>query len=158
MRRIALLFVSLAAGLAIPALLLAQSEVGTWKLNVSKSKYSGVATPKSRTQTLESRDGEIRTRTEGVAGDGSPINYNHAGRYDGKDNPIAGSGAPNGADSVAHKRIDERTTETTYKKSGKLVATARSSISKDGKTMTVTAKGTGPDGKKTNVRAVYEKQ
>ncbi len=151
-------FVSLTLFVAAPAIVRAQSEAGTWKLNTAKSKYSGVATPKSRTQTLESQDGGVKSHVEGVAGDGSPINYSHSAKYDGKDNPIAGSGAPGAADSVALKRIDANTTEATYKKSGKVVTTARVSVSKDGKVMTATAKGIGPDGKPTNVHAVYEKQ
>ncbi len=136
----------------------AQSEAGTWKLNPAKSKFSGIATPNSRTQTLESTEGGVNARVEGTAGDGSAIHYTHSAKYDGKDHPITGDGAPGGADSVAMKRIDEKTTEMTYKKGGKVVTTARTSISKDGKTMTTTAKGIGPDGKPTNVHAVYEKQ
>jgi hypothetical protein len=144
--------------LAAPVLLRAQSDVGAWKLNTAKSKYSGIATPKSRMQTISSQDGGIRNHTEGVAGDGSSIDFSYSAKYDGKDNPITGSGAPNGADSVAVKRIDASTTESTFKKGGKVVTTAHVSISKDGKVMTAMAKGTGPDGKPTNVHAVYEKQ
>lgn len=95
---------------------------------------------------------------EGTAGDGTPIKYTHAAKYDGKDSPIMGGGAPGGADSIAMKRKDPNTTETTYKKGGKVVMSAHTSISKDGKTMTTTAKGTGTDGKPVNVHAVYEKQ
>ena len=149
---------SLACFLGAPAVLRAQNEAGTWKLNTAKSKYSGVATPKSRTQTLEAADGGHKARVEGVAGDGSPINYSYSAKYDGKDNPITGGGAPGAADSVAWKRVDANTTEATYKKGGKVVSTARLSISKDGKTMSTTAKGVGPDGKPNNVHAVYEKQ
>jgi hypothetical protein len=154
-RRIA--FVNLALFLAAPVLLSAQTEVGTWQLNTAKSKYSGIAPPKSRTQTLEAQDGGIKNHTEGLAGDGSPINFSYSAKYDGKDNPVTGKGAPGDADSVALKRVDANTTEVIYKKSGKVVTTARLSVSKDGKVMTTDAKGTGPDGKPTNVRAVYEK-
>jgi hypothetical protein len=136
----------------------AQSEAGTWKLNAAKSKYSGIPAPTSRTQTLEPTDGGVNAHVEGTAGDGTPIKYTHAAKYDGKDYPITGSGAPSGADSVAMKRKDPNTTETTYKKGGKVVMSAHTSISKDGKTMTTTAKGTGTDGKPVNVHAVYEKQ
>ena len=140
------------------AIALAQSEGGTWKLNATKSKYSGQAKPQSRTQTLEPNNEGVNARVEGKAGDGSPIKYSYAAKYDGKDHPITGDGAPGGADSVAMRRIDEHTRETTYKKSGKVVMTSRSSISKDGRTMTTTAKGIGTDGRKTNVHAIYEKQ
>jgi hypothetical protein len=151
-------FASLALFLGVPAILRAQSEVGTWKLNPGKSKYSGVATPRSRVQTWESQNGGVKNHTEGVAGDGSAINFSYTAKFDGKDNPITGSGAPSGADSVALKRIDANTIDTVYKKSGKSVTTARLSISKDGKVMTATAKGTNPDGTTTDVHAVYDKQ
>jgi hypothetical protein len=151
-------FVSLVSFLTVPAILCAQSEVGTWKMNSAKSNYSGIAAPKSRTQTLESQDGGIKNHTEGVAGDGSPISFSYSAKYDGKDTPITGNGAPGGADSVAVKRIDASTTELTWKKAGKTVTTARTSISKDGKVMTTAAKGTSPDGKANTVRAVYDKQ
>ncbi len=59
---------------------------------------------------------------------------------------------------MALKRIDANTTEAIYKKSGKVVTTARVSISKDGEVMTTAAKGTGTDGKPTNVHAVYDQQ
>jgi hypothetical protein len=129
-----------------------------WKLNTAKSKFSGVATPKSTTTTIETQEGGIRNHTEGVAGDGSAINFTYSAKYDGKDNPITGSGAYGGADSVSLKRIDANTTELTYKKSAKVVRTTRVSISKGGKMMTATAKGTDPEGKQVNVRAVLEKQ
>ncbi|HML18046.1 MAG TPA: hypothetical protein VK419_13540 [Bryobacteraceae bacterium] len=151
-------FLSLAFFLAVPMVLRAQSEAGTWKLNTAKSKYSGVATPKSRTQTWESQDGGVKHHTEGVAGDGSAIDYSFSAKYDGTDNPVTGRGAPSDADTVALKRVDTRTTETTWKKGGKVVGTSRNSVSKNGKVMTVNARGTNPDGTKNNVKAVYEKQ
>jgi hypothetical protein len=148
----------LASFLAGPTMLYAQNEMGTWKLNASKSKYTGIAPRQSMTITTESQGDAIKSHSEGVAGDGSSINYTYSGKYDGKDNPLMGSGTPNGADSVAMKRIDAHTTESTFKKGGKVVSTARVSISADGKVRTITAKGTGPDGKPTNLRLVYDKQ
>jgi hypothetical protein len=146
------------AFLAVPTMLYAQSEVGTWKLNTSKSKYTGITPRQSMTNTTESQGDGIKSHSEGVASDGSSINYTYSGKYDGKDNPITGGGAPNGADSVAMKRFDAHTTEATFKKGGKVVNTARVSISADGKVRTITAKGTGPDGKPTSLHLVYEKQ
>lgn len=151
-------FVSLAFFLAVPIVLRAQTEAGTWKLNAAKSKYSGVATPKSRTQTWESQDGGVKHQTEGVAGDGSSFSYSFSAKYDGTDNPVTGKGAPDDADSVALKRVDARTTEMIWKKGGKVVGTSRNTVSKDGKVMTINAHGTNPDGTKNNVHAVYEKQ
>jgi len=54
------------------------------------------------------------------------------------------TGPPSATDAAALKRISPNTTEVTYKKGGKVVATARNSVSKDGKVMAVTAKGKIP--------------
>lgn len=151
-------FVSLTSFLAVPALLRAQSEMGTWKLNTAKSKYTGVAMRRSMTVTMEPQADWIKCRTEGVAGDGSPISFSFMARYDGRDHPLEGTGAINGADSIAWRRIDARTTEVTYKKVGKPVAMGLATISKDGKIRTLELKGTSPDGKPTSTRAVYDKQ
>jgi hypothetical protein len=150
--------IALASFLAGPTMLYAQSEVGTWKLNTSKSKYTGTTPRQSMTNTTESQGDGIKSHSEGMAADGSSLNYTYSGKYDGKDNPVTGTGAPNGADTVALKRIDSHTSEATFKKGGKVVNTARVSISADGKVRTITAKGTGPDGKPTSLHLVYEKQ
>lgn len=53
----------------------------------------------------------------------SPTSY--TANYDGKDNPVSGTGAPGGADTIALKRIDSNTVEATWKKVGKIVMTSR---------------------------------
>jgi hypothetical protein len=151
-------FAGLAIFLALPTLSLAQSELGTWKLNTAKSNSTGNAMPKSRTITIETRGDGFMTHAEGIAGDGTPVNYSYTVKYDGKDYPVTGAGTPNGADTITSKRIDANTAESTWKKGGKVVNTARRSISNDGKTMTSTASGTRPDGKATSARSVYDKQ
>lgn len=59
---------------------------------------------------------------------------------------------------MAAKRIDDHTTDFTYKKAGKVVSSVRLVVSKDGKTATRTSTGTTTEGKKSNNRAVYDKQ
>jgi hypothetical protein len=61
MRRCILAFaiqaaVGLAAAIALPQVGLAQSNLGTWKLNVAKSTYSPGPAPKSQTLNFEGRD------------------------------------------------------------------------------------------------------
>jgi hypothetical protein len=77
------------------------------------------------------------------------------GKFDGKDYPLVGD--PN-ADMRSYKKIDDRTTELTNKKDGKVTATGRIVVSPDGKTRTVTVTATGADGKKMKSTAVYDKQ
>ena len=144
--------------LTIPTILLAQSEVGAWRLDAAKSKYTGASAPKRLTQTFQAMNGVVQNHTEGVAGDGSTINFAFSAKEDGTDARIVGKGAWNGADTVALKRIDPNTIEATYKRAGKVASTRRVSISSDRKVMTVAAQGNGSDGKPTNSQVVYAKE
>lgn len=140
-------------------LLRAQSNpaVGTWKLNLAKSKASPGPLPKSLTRTIEAQGAGIKGNYEGVAADGSRIAYSFALNYDGKDYPISGSGV-NGADSLSAKRIDANTTESQSKKAGKVVQETKTVVSKDGKVTTQTSKGTNQKGQPTSAVSVYDKQ
>jgi hypothetical protein len=133
----------------------ADPSIGTWKLNLDKSKFSPGPPPKSSTVT-SSQDGEfIVYQSEGVNAKGEPTKTSSRSKKDGQDYPVTGSTT---VDTVAAKRIDDHTTDVTYKKAGKVISRARIVVSKDGKTSTRTAKGTNAEGKKTNNRIVYDKQ
>jgi hypothetical protein len=132
--------------------------IGTWKLNVAKSKYSPGPAPQSLTVKVEpSGQGGEKVTAEFVNADGTrtTVQYTEA-NFDGKDYPLTGSQF--GADTVSLKRIDRRTTERTDKKGGTVVQTLRREVSQDGKTMTVTTKGTDTQGQAMNNVAVFEKQ
>lgn len=155
---------TIALVLTIPALLHAQGGAGskgftgTWKMNTAKSKFTGINAPKSLTTVVEEQEGGIKRHSEGTAADGSPIKYAYTAKYDGQDVPIEGAGAPGGADSIALKRIDDRSTEAVWKKGGKAINTSHYSLSTDGNTWTVSSKGTGPDGKPTTAHVVMQRQ
>jgi restriction endonuclease S subunit len=100
----------------------------------------------------------VKVTFDGIAGDGSRIAYSYTAKFDGKDYPEVGVGTPNGADTIALKRIDDYTVEATLKKAGKIVQTTRAVLSKDGKVLTNTSNGTNVAGKPINTVAVYEKQ
>jgi len=132
--------------------------IGTWKLNVAKSKYSPGPAPQSLTVKVEpSGQGGEKVTAEFVNADGTrtTVQYTEA-NFDGKDYPLTGSQF--GADTVSLKRIDTRTTERTDKKGSKVVQTLRRVVSQDGKTMTVTTKGTNAQGQAMNNVAVFDKQ
>jgi hypothetical protein len=133
--------------------------IGTWKLNLEKSRYDPGPPPKSQTQKFEAvgKDGAKNT-TEGVAADGSRIAYSWTANYDGKDYPVTGVGTPNGSDTIAVKRIDANTFETTLKKAGKVVLTNTTVYSKDGKLRIITGKGTNAAGQPTTNVTVYDRQ
>jgi hypothetical protein len=133
----------------------ADPSLGTWKLNLAKSTYSGSAAPKSQTVKYETSSMGTTVTTDGVAADGSKTSQKYTTKYDGKDVPLSGSA---NADTVALTRIDALTIERIDKKAGKVVQTIRRTIAADGKTMTVVTKGTNAQGKPVNNTAVYEKQ
>jgi hypothetical protein len=148
-----------AAVIALMAVAAAQSKdpfVGTWQLNVAKSKYSPGPTPKSVTSTYEAagKGYKISVRNEPASG---PVQeYSYTTNLDGADAKMTGNN-PN-ADSIAVKRIDANTLETVNKKGGKVTTTQRNVVSADGKTRTVTTTGTDAQGQKVNNVGVFEKK
>ena len=128
--------------------------VGTWHLNVEKSKYSPGPAPKSQVLKIEAAgEGETVT-SESTPATGAKTVTVYTANFDGKPYPIKGSAT---ADTVTLKRIDANTTERTDSKNGKTVQTFTRVVSKDGKTMTVTIKGTNAEGKPVSNVVVFEK-
>jgi hypothetical protein len=127
--------------------------MGTWKLNESKSKIPAGAT--KNTTVVYTADGDnIKVTTDGTAGDGSPLHTDWTGKFDGKDYPLTDPSA----DSRSYKKIDSHTLELANKKGGKVVTSGKVVISKDGKSRTVNLTTTTADGKKMSGSAVYDKQ
>jgi hypothetical protein len=131
--------------------------VGTWKLNLTKSKYSPGPMPKSLTRTVEANGDGVKYTFAGVAADGTPISYGFSATFDGKDNPVSGS-MPSGADTISAKRIDANHYVATLKKGGKDVGTSKVTVSKDGKVTTVDAAASTAGGAKEHDVQVYDKQ
>jgi hypothetical protein len=133
----------------------ADAALGTWKLNVSKSKYSPGPAPKSATVKYEASEGGVKRTGETIEADGKKTRFEYTAKYDGKDYPVTGSEL---FDAIAIKRIDDDTAEATLKKEGKVVRNAKRVVSKDGKAMTITMRGTNEKGEKINNVAVYDKE
>jgi hypothetical protein len=133
----------------------ADSNVGTWKLNAAKSKYTPGPAPKSATISYEETADGIKRTGESVDAEGKTTSFEYTAKYDGKDYPVTGSDL---YDTITLERIDAQTIEAALKKSGKVVSNARRVVSKDGKVMTLTITGTNPKGEKMLNVAVYEKQ
>ena len=129
--------------------------VGTWELNVAKSKYSPGPAPRSETRTYAVVGPEIKATARGVDSTGKPITAEWTVNYDGKDRPQTGN--PD-ADVLSLKRIDNFTTEFTQKRAGKVVMTGTRIVSRDGKVMTITTKGTNARGQSINDVEVFEKR
>lgn len=147
-----LLLMALALNVSAAA---ADQQSGTWKMNPAKSKYSPGPAPKSITVKVDSDADNIKLSSDGIDAAGNPTHVEYTAKYDGKDYPI--TGVPN-ADTVALKRIDARTTESTVKKAGQVVMSVTSVVSKNGKTRTSTFKGKDAQGQDVNNVVVYDKQ
>lgn len=134
-RFLALIVVFLAAG----SLLLAQENpfVGTWKLNIEKSKFNPGPPPRSQSRTW---DATGMVMVKGINADGTPMSYGYTIRPDGIEYPTVPS-VPNGADKVVSRKIDSRTIESKFMKAGKHLVTTRYRISEDGKSVIITAVG-----------------
>lgn len=131
--------------------------VGTWKLNIEKSKFDPGPAPKSQTRKVEAQSKGLKYTFEGVGADGKSVTYGFTVNFDGKDYPITGS-HPSGADTVSATKTDANHYEATLKKGGKVVGTGKVSVSADGKVTTVDASGTNAAGAKTHDMLVYDKQ
>jgi hypothetical protein len=131
-------------------------EVGTWKLNVAKSKFSQGAALKSGTVKIEAAGAGTKNTVDTVSEDGTVRHYEFSANYDGKDTPVVGN-SPNG-DMVARTRINATTTKQVNKKGGKITVTQTLVLSTDGKTRTLTGTGTNALGQPVNNVTVWEKQ
>jgi hypothetical protein len=135
----------------------ADNSIGTWKLDVAKSKYTPAPMPvKSLTVTREAADGGVKVTTTGAQADGTAINASYTAKYDGKEVMITGNSP---YDMIAIKQVNANTlTDDRKKMGGSYKAKGRLVISNGGKTMTTTTKGTNADGKEFTSIFVFDKQ
>jgi hypothetical protein len=127
--------------------------VGTWKLNVAKSKFNPPSSAyKSLIVKIEAQDNGLKFTFDIVDAEGKVSHVEDAPKFDGKDYPIKGDPT---TDMVSLKRIGDNGFEIVYKKGGKETGTTRVVLEKDGKSSTVTAKDA--KGQETTT-SIYEKQ
>jgi len=134
----------------------ADMSVGTWKLNLAKSKYDPAnLAPKSQTVKNEAAADGVKQVADIVDSTGKAVHTEYTAKYDGKDYAVTGD--PN-RDMVALKKIDDYNFEFTNRKGGKAMTTGKVVYSKDGKTRTITTSGTNAQGQKVSNTTVFEKQ
>src|SRR5579864_736714 len=104
MQRLLRLSAVLSLVLATSATMLTQTQkdahIGTWKLNVAKSKFNPGPGYKSETRTYESTADGYKFQGERANLDGSAQRYGFTVKYDNKDYPVVGKD-PGGADTIA---------------------------------------------------------
>ncbi len=112
---------------AVVALSAAQSPfVGTWKLNMSKSQFTGTTIAYEQLQS-----GEMQATAEGQS---------YKFRVDGKEYP-----ATFGM-TATWTQVDPSTWQATYKLKDQVLGTDTIRVSTDAKTLTVNSRGKAPDG------------
>jgi hypothetical protein len=140
--------------LAAANVLLAQENpfVGTWKLNVAKSKFNPGPAPQSSTRTW---DASGMVMVNGINAAGKETSYGYTIKDDGKEYATMGA-IPNAADKISAKKVDANSYQAIFTKDGKQVETTSFKLSNGGKTLTIHAKGTSPAGPFDNLQ-VWEK-
>ena len=127
--------------------------MGTWKLNTSKSNIAGAA--RNSTVVYEATGDKIKVTVDGVDADGKPSHNEWTGNFDGKDYPVTGDST---SDTRSYKKVDDHTLELTSKMGGKVTLSGKIVVSADGKSRTITTSGTDSMGMKVDNVGVYDKQ
>ena len=145
----------LVATATVITLMAADPIVGTWKLNLAKSKYNPGPAPKSSTFTYTLDGDWMVSKNETVSAEGKSMSATNRFKLDGKEYPYQTPTGDSG--TIVMKTIDANTRESNIK-AGKQATTVRTAISKDGKTFTRTSKGTDGQGRQVNNVLVFERQ
>ena len=107
--------------------------VGTWQLDLAKSKYSPGPAPRDETRTYardnEGLKGTIRRRLA----DGREEVIEYRADFD-HEYPVVGAGA---YDTIKLTRINARTARAVLSHAGRVFGTARRIVSDDGQTLTI---------------------
>ena len=146
---------AIGTGAVVAAAPAADPAIGTWKLNLAKSKFSPGPAPKSQTRSYaESAQGMTLT-IKTTAADGKESTVTLTFKDDGKPYPVSGN--PD-FDMVSVTRVDALTAHSTQTKAGATVGSGIRTVSKDGKTLTFAQKGTHATGQKYDDISVYDRQ
>lgn len=146
---IALVGAIFAAGSAFAA----DPVIGTWKLDVAKSKFSPGPAPKALTRVYTESGGTYTlesTSTDAAGKDTTTKVQYRNGEEDKVSSP--------GVEVVLAKKTDERTWDFDFKSKGKVVGHVHRVVSEGGKTLSVHNTGMQLDGASADDRMVFEKQ
>jgi hypothetical protein len=128
--------------------------LGTWKLDVGKSKFSPGQALTAATRTYTEANGLYTLQQKLTSADGKEMSYQIHYR-DGKDE--SDTTTPS-VDATHAKKVDANTWDFDLKKDGKVVGRVHRVVSADGKTLTVHNTGTQISGLKGDETLVFDKQ
>jgi hypothetical protein len=128
--------------------------VGSWKLNVAKSKFSSGQELKAGSRVYTEANGVYTLDQKLTGADGKEISY-RVQYSDGKDMKQDSGGA---VDTTHAKKVDANTWDFDLKKDGKVVGHVHRVVSADGKTLTVHNTGMMISGVTGDQTLVFAKQ
>jgi hypothetical protein len=128
--------------------------IGTWRLNVSNSKFNPGPPPRSQTRVYTITSGRIDVTVTTKDAQGRTTTVEFPAIYDGKTYPVKGPGP---IDALALVSINNFQSRATLKHAGTVIASAERTISGDGRVLTISYKQPDDDRPVDNV-SVYDKQ
>lgn len=130
--------------------------VGTFKLNLAKSKWPS-SPPKEFTVVVAYQGDDYLVTGTGSDAAGNPFSVKYT--FPKKGGPCAYTeGGPPSGTSEMIKKIDDYTLDSTATRDGKVVETVHVVVTKDGKTVTATVKGTDAQGNPIDRVEVWDRQ
>ena len=108
--------------------------IGSWRLNVARSKYSPGPPLRSETRVYTKGADGVKGVVSRVYGDGRAERFEYLANF-GKDMMVTGIEE---YDSVTLRKVDDLTSDAVLSHAGIVYGVARRVISADGKTMTIT--------------------
>jgi hypothetical protein len=108
--------------------------LGTWELDLARSRYLPGPAPRSETRTYKADSGGVQGTIRRTHANGRVETIEWRADYD-HEQAVTGTTA---YDAIVLKKIDEFTAESTLSHAGMVYGTARRVISPDGNTLTIT--------------------
>jgi hypothetical protein len=148
--RTLVVFAALAASLTLVLAQPANPRIGKWKLK------QDAPPPALNIMTYEPwGNGGMKVTVESTNKDGRKATWTYNTMFDGKDMPVSGDTR---TETTAVKKVDDRTTEITNKRGGKVAQVITNVLSADGKRIDNTYKNYNESGEVTSTTtAVYER-
>ena len=129
--------------------------LGTWIMDVARSKFTPGPTPTSQVRTYEPQDNGYKATIRTTYAARKPTFIEYVANYDSLEYPVSGS--PD-YDTIRLKKVDSSTSEATLGHAGKVFATTRRVLSEDGQTMTITFHADEQQGTRIHNLMVFTRQ
>jgi hypothetical protein len=133
--------------------------IGTWKLNLAKSKFEGpMKPPKELIIVIQEQGDQSFDTVKRVAADGTRSSDKYTFPRTGGDVKVLEGGSAAGTSGVlATRKADAPTRDWKIMRNGKVIVTEHDVVSEDGKTISMTFQGTDAQGKAYETVEVFDR-